>query len=154
MSEDRGQLLIRDLGALLGVPDLALDADGMCTLSTEECPDVVISYFSQASRFTLSSDLGRIEGDEESTLPSLLQANLDWMSSQGAVLTLRGKQKDDVSLQLAICTESLEHHALHGRVIGFMKFAAHWRRNLTAAPEAGAPDSEPASLMIDPSRLV
>ena len=85
--------IVSELGGLMGIPDLALDADDQCQLAIDGKIPVALEYDEDGERFILSSPVGSLPAERrEPVLERLLDANLFWKDTGGAVLGLERKR--------------------------------------------------------------
>lgn len=79
---------IKELGLLLGHPNLALGEDGTCRLSFDKRLDVDFELLPDGSTLHLSSAVSLLELETEESLAELLRANLLGTQTGGAFFSL------------------------------------------------------------------
>ena len=78
--------LIEDYGKHIGIPGLALPADGALRLDFDEGLEVHIDHLDD--KVVLYSQVGSVEEGAHEKLESLLSANLMWRDTDGATLSM------------------------------------------------------------------
>ena len=92
------QVLLRDLGGLVGLPELGLDADGHCSLVFDGRVEVDLAYAEGDDRLTVAALLGRLPADAPAErYLELLDANFFWRGTEGATL---GVERDSGTVVL------------------------------------------------------
>ena len=89
--------LIADLGAQMGLGDLALDDHGSLALSFDDSLVVNLQAVADDDLLLLYADLGP-PGAGERIYPALLRGNLFWRATLGATLSLTGDEPPHVVL--------------------------------------------------------
>lgn len=136
-------LLISELGALLGVPDLALDESLICTLGLD---DVALSLEVNEKEGTLMlySVVALLpDADRESFLIAALSANLFWAETAGATLALAA-QSSAILLQRQMLLQSLDVQQLAACLEQFANQCEQWTAKLggSAADDSSAPSAD------------
>jgi hypothetical protein len=137
---DQGQvqLLLRDLGRLVGLNDLALDADGRCSLLVDERAEVEISFVDGEDHLILAARLGELPADAPpERYATLLDANFFWRGTNGGTL---GVERDSrtVALLDTVPLAGLDVGRLEARLGTFVDTAEEWIGRLAeGAPDAG-----------------
>ena len=139
-------LLISELGALLGVPDLALDESLVCCLGLD---DLVVNLEVNEKDATLLlysvvaslPDTGR-----EPLLMTALSANLLWGETAGDTLAL-AESSAAILLQRQMRLESLDIQSLAAGLEHFANQCEHWIATL-GEPTAAAPSASPAGIAL------
>jgi len=153
MDMAKAQLLIGDVGALLGLPDLAFDADGDCALTIDDTLQVDISFLDEEDALLLVSPLGSPADPLPADLAeAMLDANFFWRGTGGATLGL------DRETRMAVLVETVplagQHPAaLRDRLSDFVTVARDWTdrvagRTPIAASDVTTVTEEPAGDVI------
>lgn len=137
--------LLQDLGLQLGIPELAPDETGHCTLSIDGAWTMHIAWYEARQCVQFLTDLGGLPAhDREAFLAQLLTANALFAGTQGATLAL-----DPTREQVVLCRElglaGLDYIAFEKGLEAFIEQAEHWRARLDAAAGPLADDRAPAS---------
>ena len=134
--------IVSELGGLMGIPDLALDADDQCQLAIDGKIPVALEYDEDGERFILSSPVGSLPSERrEPVLERLLDANLFWKDTGGAVLGLERKH-GTVVLALSCAASNLQAVELQNVMGGFVSVAEYWLGELSGAATDGEADEE------------
>jgi len=137
--------LLQELGRQLGIPDLAADQTGHCTLSIDNAWTLHIAWSEARNCVQCLTDLGGLPAqDREAFLAQLLTANALFAGTQGATLAL-----DPTREQVVLCRElslaGLDYIAFEKGLEAFIEQAEHWRARLDAAAGPLAGRRAPAS---------
>ena len=87
MERDQAQTMVHDVGNLIGIPDLELDENGVCTLSLDDDRFYISVLHEVEGSLTAIVTLRDIE-PTEMLLQHALEANHLWQATQGATFTL------------------------------------------------------------------
>ena len=93
-SEDKLRILLEELGQSIGLPDLALDEKGFCTLVFDDQIVVDFQAHEPSNCLLMLSAVGTIkEGTELAMYAEILQANFVWASAHGLILSMDKESK-------------------------------------------------------------
>lgn len=135
---DRGQVdtLISRLGEGLGMPDLALDESGTCTLVIDNGAVIVnLGHNRGAGALDLMTCLDRVELSAPN-LTQLLGANLGWRATGGATFAVE-PTSGAVMLQRRLTAGDATDEGLKAAIESLIAAAEVWTRHLTG--DMGAP---------------
>jgi len=138
---DLGQvhLLVSELGALLGVPDLALDEKGICSLGLDEVV-VNMEFKADADMLMFYSVVATLpEVGREQMLSTALGANLLWGETRGDTLAL-AEQSGAILLQRQMPLEGLDVQGLAASLESFTNQCEGWAARFGGSP---APERNP-----------
>lgn len=128
--------LVEQLGTALQLPELQLDAEGLCLLSVNE-QNVLLSYDEEAAKLQFTAPVGELDdGDYQEFAVKLLQANLVWNDTRGAALALDGDGEVIVFTKWLSLT-GMDLLALQQDLEEFINLAISWKN---ALPGLFAPD--------------
>ena len=145
-------LLLREFGQSIDLPELAFDDEDCCTLTFDDLA-VVLSYRREQEKLCLYTDVGLIEHASRETLLGLLEANaLHRFVGDGVI----GVCPDDegrayvVVYSMLLDAESLNLARLDRALRGFLEMAETWRDKVTGhAADAGRDDDDDDSPAAD-----
>jgi hypothetical protein len=148
MSRELLESLLTDLGAEVGLPDLALDEHDYCCLVLD---DLAINLETDGEELFLYANLGPLPGDEAARtelLAELLDANYFWQGTGGGVLAA-SREEGFVLFLMRSRVDALDVTGLRNMLENFANVAATWMARLgggEGAPPAGEqPDPPPPS---------
>ena len=146
------QVLLRDLGGLVGLPELGLDADGHCSLVFDGRVEVDLAYAEGDDRLTVAALLGRLPVDAPAErYLELLDANFFWRGTEGATL---GVERDSGTVVLleALPLAGLDIGGLERHLDVFVATAETWVQALAAG--GGAADGQAAIAPAGPGFMI
>lgn len=150
--DPRLQDLIGAFGRTLGMPALALDADGFCRLTFDGTLEVNFQA-DEGGRLMLYSPVGAVaEGRRDEVFEAMLRANLFWQGTRGGTLSVEGDPPRAVLVVLCDW-QSLAAPQLAEGVQRFVEAAEDWAGLVAGTGEFdGAPsgDGAPVEGAIDP----
>ena len=125
--------LVRDLGAVVGIPDLRLDEDNRVNLMLDDVP-LSIELAGSGEAVALYSLLDQLPagGDDASVFRQLLNANYLHRETEGATLGVESESRNVVLIR-EDSLMSLDAHMFETIIERFVNLAAHWRQVLSAA---------------------
>jgi len=127
--------LVRRLGEETGLSDLALDADGGCTLMFDEQTVVEIRPNASGERVILSATVCDYRTDNElPVLREIAAANFDAIGTGGAVLAANTRARQ-VVLQHHEPLVGLEWPRFSALIVGVLEAAEFWRKRLDSLPD-------------------
>lgn len=131
-TREQAEALIAQLGEMAGLPDLALDAGGACTLAVPE-PGLALSILHEGGDgpLTLLVTLPDLEPGPDLLL-GLLEANFLWQGTNGATFALE-PVSGTVSLGRRL-EEGADAPALAEAADALLTTAVAWRAELLAPP--------------------
>lgn len=132
--------MFQDLGRLVGIPDLALDAAGDCVLTVDGDLTLELSFIDGEDRLVVAAPLATL--DEEAPtglLAALLDANVFWRGTGGATIGV-DRSTRTVLLMASIPAAGLTAGGLETKLGEVVAVAQGWRRRIAAG---GDPMSEP-----------
>lgn len=119
------QLLLNDLGKIVGIPDLAL-RDGQCALLIDDRLELEISHADGDDRLVLAALLGKMPADAgPERYLDLLDANFFWRGTEGATLGI-DRDSDSVVLVDSIHVANLHAGDLEAKLGRFVRAAQDW----------------------------
>src|SRR5262249_36336219 len=138
----------KDLGEMVGIPDLRLSESGGCSLVFDGRINVQLEFEPETGKLTLFSPLGPIpEHDRETFFARLLAANLFGKGTGGSVLSI-DQASNTVVLAGQTPVKWLESVDFQSLLQRFVDTAEHWMSELQQpAPEPETPES-PAGTFI------
>lgn len=119
------RLLIGELGARMGLGDLALDTDGAASLRFDGKAVVNFQLRPNEDVLVLYSDLG-VPANGPELYADLLRGNLFWRTTLGATLSLSGDEPPHVILALQVPWRGLDGARLAARMETFVKTIEDW----------------------------
>ncbi len=135
------QLLLADLGGLVGISSLALNEKGQCTLVVDERIEIGLSFNDGDDTMVMASVVGQMPPEPATDrYAMLLDANFFWRGTGGATL---GVERDSGTIVLVepVALSGLQIGRLEARLGGFVKAAREWTDRLAApSAEPGASD--------------
>jgi hypothetical protein len=138
--------LLRDLGATLGLPDLAADEAGYCCLAIGDRIRVSLQYDPETEDLTLFTRLLRIAPEDRlEAYEAMLAGNLFWARTRGGTLAVEPGE-GWVMLLMKERIQVLDGHAFQALLENFVDAAESWQERLSALaePERPAPSGPPA----------
>ena len=134
--------LIADLGAQMGLGDLALDDHGSLALSFDDSLVVNLQALADDDLLLLYADLGPPAAGER-IYPALLRGNLFWRATLGATLSLTGDEPPHVVLAQETRWRGQDLGAMVAFLERFLHTAEDW---LEVVHDGGDAGLEPSSL--------
>ena len=134
--------LIADLGAQMGLGDLALDDHGSLALRFDDSLVVNLQAVADDELLLLDADLGPPAADER-IYPVLLRGNLFWRAALGATVSLTGDEPPHVVLAQETRWRGQDLGAMVAFLERFLHTAEDW---LEVVHDGGDADLEPPSL--------
>lgn len=143
---DHAQQIIQEMGAAIGIPEMALDAEGFCSLSFDDRIDLGLQYNPNNDSLILFSDIGDIPVDRMTDVyRHMLRANRFWQGTGGATLSVDEDNAAAIAQQEPC--EGLTAVKLQGLIERFVDAAEEWAEFIGEwASEAGStpsPDAPP-----------
>ena len=132
------ELLLRDLGKLVGIDALGLDENGRCALVVDGDLEIEISIADGGSGLVLAGFIGKLPADAPRELyADLLEANFFWRGTAGATL---GIERDSASVVMVEClpVQGLHVSQLEQRLAAFVESARSWTTKITANRSGGS----------------
>ena len=150
MDRDQVDTLVTRLGEGLGIPDLALDDAGTCTLVIDNGAVIVnLGHNSGAGALDLMTCLDRVEPSSPN-LMQLLGANLGWRATGGATFAVE-PTSGAVMLQRRLTANDATDEGLKSALESLIAAAEVWTARLTghtgAAPDTIQPAHPPVGSM-------
>ena len=134
---DPSTTLLAEFAQRLGLPDLAFNEDGFCSVSVDGL--VIEMRDDQSSgHCLLFSDLGPPAAGEAIYL-TLLQANLFWRTTSGATLSLTDDEPPHVVMAYAVEWRSLDGSRLEEMFERFVQAVEDWQELLARPAQADGP---------------
>ena len=133
--------LIADLGAQMGLGDLALDDHGSLALSFDDSLVVNLQAVADGDLLLLYADLGPPAAGER-IYPALLRGNLFWRATLGATLSLTGDEPPHVVLAQETRWRGQDLGAMVAFLERFLHTAEDW---LEVVRGGGDAELEPTS---------
>lgn len=136
------QLLLADLGGLVGISSLALNEKGQCTLVVDERIEIGLSFNDGDDSMIVASVVGRMPAEAASDVYAmLLDANFFWRGTGGATL---GVERDSGAIVLVepVALPGLQIGRLEARLGGFVKAAREWTDRLSAPTDVSEATAE------------
>jgi Tir chaperone protein (CesT) family len=146
MSIDVLRGLLRDLGAELGLPELAPDDQGYCSLKIGERITISIQYEPEEQDLVLFTVLGEV-GEElrPEAYPILLAGNLFWAETRGGTLAVE-PGTGAVFLLMKDKIQAVDGTRFRAMLTDFVETGEIWQKrleDLAAAEEMPEPEPEP-----------
>ncbi|MBS0643373.1 MAG: type III secretion system chaperone [Acetobacteraceae bacterium] len=145
MSIDAVRSVLRDLGAGIGLPELAPDDDGYCCLKIGEQITVSMQYESEEQNLVLFARLCAIDPVfREEAYEMLLAGNLFWAQTGGATLAVE-PAGGEVMLQAKESTAALDLPRFNRMLQSFVDTGEAWIARLkpfAATPSETAEEPE------------
>ena len=150
MDRKQAERLIAELGQLIGLPGLALDANGTCRVSFEAAASsVALAHYPRAGELHLVAGLDNLEPSPR-RLAEALAANFCWRPAGGAVFGF-----DPASGRLVLeqrCPNDVHADELARTMRGFVTQLVGWTERLTRigdeSPAPAADERPPVRLPI------
>lgn len=136
--------LLRDFGAGIGLPELALDEQGYCCLQIGEQIKVSLQYEADEQDLVLFARLCPIDvAMREEAFEMMLTGNLFWAQTKGATLAV--EPADNLAFLLARQKSlSLDLPAFNRLLEDFVETGEAWLRRLRPFAAEAAEATEPA----------
>ncbi|MEM7504770.1 MAG: type III secretion system chaperone [Pseudomonadota bacterium] len=124
MEREQAQAVVREVGTMIGIPDLELDESGACSLSiNEERLRVSILHDADGS-LTIIATLQGVE-PTEAVLRGSMEANYLWLGTSGATFCLNG-DNDKVTL-VQSASDAADPQTLMARLESLVEMAEAWQ---------------------------
>lgn len=145
------QTLVTELGALIGVPDLAADDTGYIALSFEGVT-LFLQHDAEAEEVVAFARIGTVDGDRvEQTYGMLLGANLFWQGTRGSTIGV-----DPVNgatfLMGRHALASLRSDSFAAWLEQIQEMAVYWTARIAAAEDGAVNDDEATASDLGPDR--
>ena len=140
-------LVLKDFGEKIRIPDLKLDDDQFCQLVFDKTIIVMIKHDTKNEKLILFSEVGEIAGNEDHVLAlyqEICHANLLWTDTNYATLGVE-KYSGSVLLSLALPAASLTLESLEKELETFVNTTQQWKTNIQSTKES-ALSSQPEEL--------
>lgn len=126
MSEQIARELLRELGARIQLPTLALDEAGHACIDVDEAYVVNLEYEADADALLLYTWLGAVpETDTAPFLRRLLAANHFWTENEGATLSVEEETNGVVLIDRHPCPV-FDIDRFESRLQGYMAVVERW----------------------------
>jgi hypothetical protein len=133
MDRDQADALIAALGAAIGIPELALDDGGICTLSIGEGELIVnLGHDRDAGTIELMTCLDAV-ADAAPLAATLLQANFGWRGTSGACFAVE-PASGALVLQRRVTAAEATQAGLRPALEDLVVAARSWAPRLAEAP--------------------
>lgn len=126
--------ILGELGAIIGLPKLALDESGACHLSFDGKTVVSISLDPSAGDLVMATPVGFAAGTDTAVLVRLLDANFAGRGTRGATLA-RDAGTGGIVLSVRLPVTGLRIATLERRLVDFVATAEAWTAQL-ALPDS------------------
>ncbi len=151
MARQKAETLLQEFGDYIGIPDLALDENNLCSLSFDDLV-ISISYREVADQLALYADIGLLPAPPPaSALIMLLEANC--LQPDGASVGIRKDEERNAyvaALSFLTGLDRLDQERFQTLLQNFLNLQESWRTRLTqpAAESKPAPhETQPPSSM-------
>ena len=127
-------LVLAELGNEIGLPELALDADGKCTLAFD---NVVVNFelVGDQQLLLIHTCLGQApESPSAALYAQLLEANHFFAATGGATIGLHSASRS-IDMAMVRETQSLTYPCFTHALEGFVHVAEHWRSQILTPQE-------------------
>ena len=128
-------VLVQELGAVMGLDKLALDAEGACAVRFDGRTVVNLQCHDALDSLWLFADLGPVSGGAE-VYADLLRGNLFWRATLGATISLSGDEPPHVIMTLPVAWRGLNGEQLALRLETFVNTIDDWAELLQAGRTA------------------
>ena len=127
--------LLRRFGEYVGLPDLCLDEDNLCTLSFDDLA-VCLSLWEKSGDLLVYADVGVLPSPVEGRVfQRLLEANCLFSGTRGATLGVRYDEERNVfvvALARLVRVETLQQENFQNLLQEFIDTEAHWQQELVS----------------------
>jgi hypothetical protein len=124
--------LLRQFGAQIGLPDLAADEQGFCSLKIGDVVTLSIQYEPEGDDIAIFARLGVIQPEaREDACLLMLSANFMWVETRGATLSLE-LGESAAYLGVKEPAQALDAVRFARLVQDFVETAEQWTRRLVA----------------------
>lgn len=148
MEKAQADILIAELGDRLGIPAMALDAEGVAVVSIDDDLVVVgVRYDQQSGAIDLRAGLDDVPASP-ARLSRMLAANFSWQQTRGAIFALDAAN-GRLELRRRLAGERLDGGQLNEALEDLVADAIAWTKALRDLTE----DDEFASASSEPPRL-
>lgn len=126
MSKENVQLLLKQFGNTIALPDLALDEEGFCSLTFDDKIVLNIQYDHRTENIVIFTEIGKIK-DEQSlkVYARLLEANMFWKDTGGGTLCVEPKTKTTM-LEYQEAVAQMDEVRFQRVIEGFINTAEYW----------------------------
>lgn len=139
--------LIKELGALMNMPQLALDENGTCQLVFDKCIEVNFEQSPDGQALFLYSVVSAIPPEgREAFYEQLLEANLFGGGTGGATFAVNPDSGEVVLFQ-TVATETVEFSAFAKMLESYVDQLQSWSERLANAAPEPTSTSVPADFM-------
>lgn len=139
------ETLIRQFGETVGLPDLKLDSENICSLVVEDEIEVffeVLDFNSNVIR--LNSPLADLNSVPESLYKLLLEANYNGIGTGAAALSI-DPHSSEVLLTQPVQADKISANEFEEAVKLFVKYTSFWLQELVELAKLPSDDHDPAS---------
>ncbi len=152
-------LLLTDLGKVMGLPDLAFDENDGCLLQFDDSLTALILYDGEAGVLYFFSYVGAILDQAMGTVaPKLLEANYRWQDTGGATLSLRPGSENDVVMTQKFRLADMDAQKLQEHLGTFVMHVEKWTKFIDESEQHARPSKpvakENANLSAAPSGAI
>jgi len=129
------QDIFAKFGGLIGLPKLALDGGGRCSLLIGDTQTLEFMFDAGRDALVVYADLGGIEPHRAKELyPLFLEANLLWGGTSGATLSVSDDAPPRTILAQPFAWRESSAESLHEIVEEFLKTTNLWREVIQDLP--------------------
>jgi len=128
MSLDHVSILLKELGTLIGLPELCLDEQKYCCLGFDDAIRVHLRYNEGVDEIIFYSGLAPYEEGapgNEKLFESLLAANLFWQGTSGGTLAIDAEAKH-VYLMSREHVDGMDFQRFQGILENFVNRVEYW----------------------------
>lgn len=128
MSLDHISILLKELGTLIGLPELCLDEQNYCCLGFDGVIRVHLRYNEGVDEIIFYSDLASFEEGapgNEKLFESLLAANLFWQGTSGGTLSVDAEAKK-IYLMSREHVDGMDFQRFQGILENFVNRVEYW----------------------------
>ena len=146
--------LIRELGAGLGLSDVAPDEDGAATLVIDDTLEIVIEPGEDGRGILISAAVGKLPAAaREAVFAELLEANLLGQGAGAAALAI-DPGLEEIVLCRVILKSDLEFDDFDQELVAFTNALRYWRErcdggHIGKGPDGDAQDGDGAALLME-----
>lgn len=130
-------LLLADLGKVMGLEDLVFDDNDGCLLQFDDSLTVLLLYDAEANEIYFFSYVGEVPQQAMAHVSALLlEANYRWQATGGATLSLRPGGENDVVMTQKFSLEKLDSSNLQEYLGSFVMNVEKWTKFIEDNDEA------------------
>lgn len=137
MSTENYKRLLKELGQVVGLPDLVPDKDNYCCLGFDDKIITHLQYNEENDVLMLFAQLGTIDEDKAVEIyPRILKANLFWQGTGGATIGVDDETRE-VLMSYQIAMRLLDSAKFQELLEAFINTAELWINTLEAFQHGG-----------------